>query len=272
MNRIAPFALAAALLALLAASAAAAQSSDPRVQPSPFYGQPAASSPRYADTDARYAAAPAASEEEDDECSYEWPGIAIGVRGGTTGVGPELTLGLNPYFNLRAAYNFASFNFKRKIADVKWDLDVDMDNIPVFLDVYPFAGNFRISAGAVFQSGSEATLDAVPERNVTIGDHKYTPEVVGTLTGKVKTDSDIAPYIGIGFGNSVGKDDFLTLSLDLGVFFQEYEVELASNGPGNTAKLPYLRHDVEKERRKLQNDFDDWKIFPVVALSLSIHL
>lgn len=272
MKRIAPFALAVALLALLAASAAAAQASDPRIQPSPFYGQPARSAAPAAQAPATEPRAACAVPADDDCDPYEWPGIAIGVRGGTTGVGPELTLGLNSYFNLRAAYNFASFSFKRKIADIKWDLDLDMDNIPVFLDIYPFAGNFRISAGAVFQSGSEATLDAVPGKNVTIGDHKYAPDVVGTLTGKVSTDTDIAPYIGIGFANSVGKDDFLTLSLDIGVFFQEYDVELSSDGPGTTAKIPTLRHDIEKERRKLQDDFDDWKVFPVVALSLSIHL
>ena len=266
MKHCAPVTLIAALLALLSASVVT-PAADPRIQPSSFYEQPARSSTQPASAKKNEAI----FEETDEDNDYEWPGIAIGARAGTTGVGPELTVGLNPYFNIRAAYNFASFSYKREIADIKWNFDLDMDNIPLFLDVYPFAGNFRLSAGLVFQSDSKATLDVAPGKNVTIGDHKYPPEVVGTLTGKVTTDSDVAPYIGIGIGNSVGKDDFLTLSLDLGVFFQEYEVDLYSNGPGITAKLPALRNDIEKERRNIQKDLDDWKVFPVVAISIALH-
>ena len=77
--------------------------------------------------------------------------------------------------------------------------------------------------------------------------------------------------MGIGFGNTVGEDQLLTLTLDIGVIFQSYDVSLDSNGAGMTAKLDTFREDLKKEEGLLQKDADDWKIFPVVAISLAWH-
>lgn len=215
-------------------------------------------------------------EEGQEEGIYwpwgeKWPGLALGVKGGTAGIGPELTFGISKYLNLRGGYNWANFTSKGKIEKVKYDLDFDMDNIPVMVDWHPFAGIFRISAGAYFESDSYVKLDATNKKSTKIGNHHYPADVVGTLKGRIDVEDNVAPYVGIGFGNSVGENVAFSLSLDIGLLFQSYDVQLTSTGSGMYSKYPMFRDDLEKERKRIQDHADDWKIYPVVALSLAYH-
>lgn len=280
MSKRAWMALAAALAMAAAAQGQTAQPAAQRQAARPAV-QPAAQTPQVAPsegTERAYLIFPVeyTLEEGQEEGIYwpwgeKWPGLALGVKGGTAGIGPELTFGISKYLNLRGGYNWANFTSKGKIEKVKYDLDFDMDNIPVMLDWHPFAGMFRISAGAYFQSDSYVKLDATPKKSTKIGNHHYGPDVIGTLKGRIDVEDDVAPFVGIGFGNAVMKDVALSLSLDIGLLFQSYDVKLTSNGAGMYTKDPTFRYDLEKERKRIQDHADDWKIYPVVALSLAYH-
>ena len=274
----AALAMAAAAQGQTAQSAAQRQVGQPAAQP---VVQPAAQTPQVAPsegTERAYLIFPVeyTLDEGQEEGIYwpwgeKWPGLAVGVKGGTVGLGPEVTFGISKYLNLRGGYNWANFTSKGKIEKVKYDLDFDMDNIPVMLDWHPFAGMFRISAGAYFQSDSYVKLDAQPHKSSKIGNHHYPAVVVGTLKGRIDVEDDVAPYVGIGIGNAVMKDVALSLSLDIGLLFQSYDVQLTSSGPGMNALYPFFRDDLERERKRVQDKADDWKIYPVVALSLAYH-
>ena len=202
---------------------------------------------------------------------YEWPGISLGPKFGTTGVGLDLTLGLTRFLNLRGGFNYGSFSASPKWGSVTYDAEVDMINFPLLVDLYPFGGHFRISGGVFFHSDSKVTFDAHPHKPVQIGNHTYAPEVVGTMYGKIKVEDSVVPYVGIGVGNTVGRNRRLTFSLDLGAIIQSYEVTLTSDGPGMKTKLDTFRKDIVREEARLQKDVDKLKVFPVLTLGLGIH-
>ena len=274
------------------------------IQPSPAYfpsrgaglGQPgpAASQPAmYAPPPARPYSAPQpaprmtlaplpvyAEEEEEaaaeDEGLYwfwgqKWPGIALGPKIGTTGIGADLTFGINRFVNLRGGFNYGSFTWSTGLGSVDYDMDVDLISVPLLVDLHPFANHFRISGGLYFQPGSQANLNATPGNPTQIGAHVYPPEVIGTLSGEIEVASTIAPYLGIGFGNAVGEDQMLTFMVDFGVIFQSYDSSLTSDGAGMTAKLDTFRKDMELEAENLQKDLDDFKIFPVLTFGIAYH-
>lgn len=254
-------------------------------QPSPAYyrndgaAYPAASAPVYGQQPVYYAPAPApaAAVEEEEEDGYywvwgqKWPGWALGPKIGTTGIGLEGTFGINPYLNLRSGFNYGSFTWSQKFGDVKYDADVTMTSVPLLLDVHPFGGLFYLSGGLYLQPGTKADVDATPTEATQIGSHTYEPDAIGTLNGKIEVSSALTPYLGIGFGNTVGEDQLLTLTLDVGVIFQSYDVSLDSSGAGMAAQLDTFREDLKKEEELMQKDVDDWKIYPVVAFSLAWH-
>ena len=284
------FAVACAAAWAMQALAQQAIQPSPAYQPHPVAGQyPAA--PAVAPGTAAYPAQPApqmtlapaaydaeAEEEigEDEEGLYwvwgqKWPGLALGPKIGTTGLGLELVFGINEYLNVRGGFNYGSFTWNQEFGDTDYDMDITMTSFPLLLDVQPGGGHFRISAGLFIQPGTEADIDSTPDEPTQIGAHTYNPDTIGTLSGHVDVDSVVAPYLGIGFGNAVAEDQLLTFTLDLGVVFQAYDVSLTSDGAGMTAKLDTFREDVKKEEQNIQDDLDDWKIFPVLTLGLAWH-
>ncbi|MGD9611680.1 MAG: hypothetical protein AB7V22_02130 [Kiritimatiellia bacterium] len=245
----------------------------PPAQPA-YYAPPAAQPVYYAPPPAE----PVYAEEEDvDEEGYywmwgqKWPGLALGPKFGTTGLGLEMTFGINPYLNLRGGFNYGSFTLGQEFGNVDYDVDLTMISIPLMLDVHPFGGQFRLTGGLYVQPGTKAELDATPSGPTQIGSHTYPADVIGTLTGKIEAGDVVAPYLGLGIGNAVGEDQRLLVTLDVGVIFQSYDVSLDSNGAGMTTANALFREDLKKEEGLLQKDADDWKIYPVVAIAIAWH-
>lgn len=217
-------------------------------------------------------------EEGEEEGIYwpwgqKWPGMALGLRAGTTGLGAELTFGINRWLNLRGGWNWCSFEPRLKVDEVKFDADLDLDTADVMLDIHPFGGTFRISGGVYYHFDGTAALSATPQKEWTkIGNHRYQPATIGTMSGRATVDDDFVPYAGIGWGNNVGDDVAVTFALDLGVMFQSYTVgPFTATGSGAFSKDPSFRDDLAKEQRRVQDRLDDWKIYPVVTLSLAYH-
>lgn len=240
----------------------------------PAYDEPVYNEPVYDDTPGTRISlrdVPEARDDWEGTSGYEWPGLSLGPKIGTTGIGLDLTFGVTRFLNLRSGFNYGSFTMNTDWGDVEYDTELDMTSIPLLVDWYPAGGHFRITGGFYIQPGTQADIDATPNKPVQIGSHTYGPEVIGTLSGKIEVDNTFAPYLGIGFGNAVGRDRRLTFSLDLGVIFQAYDVSLASDGPGMTAKLDLFREDIQKEEEKIQDDLDDFKFYPVLTLGFGYH-
>jgi hypothetical protein len=235
----------------------------------PVYYAPPSSQPTLAPPQDTY-------EEEDEEGIYwfwgqKWPGLALGPKIGTTGIGADVTFGINRFLNLRGGYNYAAFTWSQELDSVDYDMDVDISSLPLLVDIHPFGNHFRITGGFYAMPGASADINATPDSAVQIGEHSYTPDVIGTLSGEIEVAKTFAPYLGLGFGNSVGEEQLLTFMFDLGVIFQSYDVSLTSNGAGMTALHDTFREDLKKEEANMQDDLDSIKIYPVLTFGIAYH-
>ncbi len=193
--------------------------------------------------------------------------IALGVKAGTLGLGAEATVGLLPALNLRAGANTFSVDFETNTSDIDYDLEVDMLSFPVVIDLHPFKDSgFRISAGVLFNK-NKANAEGSSQSSYTIGGTEYTAAELGTLTGKIDYN-DLAPYVGIGWGNAVGKNKQWSFSFDFGVVFQgKPNIDLAANGP--LASDPTFQANLTKEKQALEDELDDYKYYPVISLGIT---
>lgn len=232
-------------------------------------GQPAGSQRTPPANYARQNVQAPANVQHEPEDRMEWLNVALGAKVGTLGLGGELTIGLGRYLNLRGGGSWAGFSLTRKIDDVDYEFDFDMLVFPVMLDIHPFDNNFRISGGVIFNSRARAELTAAPDRDIKIGDNKYPSVIIGNLSGSIETGRRAAPYVGIGFGNAVGKDATLSFAFDLGVCFQTYDVFLTADG--SAMDLPRFKDDLRKEQEKIQEEVDDFKIYPVLAFGMAYY-
>jgi len=192
-------------------------------------------------------------------------GVAAGIKVGTLGLGADVTIGLHERFNLRANGNYMNFEYDDTIDDIDFTLDTDFKSGMALLDYHPFANGFRISGGAIFNESS-INLTGTPTAPEKIGDNTYPPELIGELKGHLEFD-DVAPYVGIGFGQAVGEKQNLSFIFDLGVVFQSYEVSLEATGPAS--QVPQFQQDLQKEEDDIQEDLDDFEIYPVIAFGIA---
>ncbi|MDE0839759.1 MAG: hypothetical protein OSB41_12005 [Kiritimatiellae bacterium] len=190
---------------------------------------------------------------------------AVGVKIGTLGVAGEVTIPLTERINLRGVANYLEFTTDKKIDDIDYDLDLAFSSFGGYLDVHPFGNNFRVSGG-VLSNGNEIDLDATPTGAVTIGNRVYPGGLIGTVSGLIEFD-EVAPYLGIGFGNATIGDGAWSFSFDLGVLFQSYDVTLTADGPA--AGIPGFSDDLAAEEEDIQDDLDGLEVYPVLAFGMA---
>ena len=199
-----------------------------------------------------------------------WPGFGVGLKVGTLGLGADLSLPIvSERLNLRVSQSYLDFSYDGTADDIDYEFTLEFNHLMVLADWHPFGNNFRLSAGPVWSRDSTVKLRGTPTDDVTIGDHDYPPEAVGTLDGELLFES-VAPYVGIGFGNSIGPyDQSWSFVFDLGVILQTFDTTLSANG--SAASSPEFQADLKKEQDDLQEDLDQFKIYPVLQFGVAYH-
>jgi len=199
-----------------------------------------------------------------------WPGIGVGIKVGTLGLGGDLSLPIVPdRLNLRVCGNYLNYSYDGSANDIDYRFTLDFKDLMLLGDWHPFANNFRISGGMVWHDSSKVKLNGTPTDEVTIGDHDYPAEAVGTLNGELSF-KNAAPYIGIGFGNAIGPyEQTWSFVFDLGVIIQTFDSTLTADGP--ISGDPGFQADLKKEQDDLQDSCDQFKIYPVLQFGVAYH-
>lgn len=197
--------------------------------------------------------------------------IAAGLVAGTAGFGAEVTYGVAKDFNLRGTLRGLDYDYDFNEDNIDYEGNLKLRNGGVTVDWFPFSGSFRLSAGAMY-NGNEVKAKAKPNTlpaTYTINDIDY------VIDGQVDASIDwrkFAPYVGIGWGNAVGKGSNWRVSFDLGVMFTgEPNTDLTATGTVNGIPVvndAQFQSDLAAERNSLNDEIKDAKFWPVVQLGL----
>jgi hypothetical protein len=202
---------------------------------------------------ATMAAAPAAHAVELDH---------VGLRAGTSGLGAELGVEIFPLVNARLIGNKFDLSYDTDLDGIDYDGDLKLQSFGVQVDI-AIPGTFLYVSGGLYANQNEVDLEARPTGPVTVGDVTYTPAQVGTLRSNF-TFEDIAPFVGVGLKFGAPKVEF---AIEAGALFQgSPEATLTSNGA--LAADPTFRAELEKERRRIEDDLEEFEISPAVTASV----
>jgi len=188
---------------------------------------------------------------------------SIGFKVGTLGAGVDITKPINEQFNMRLNINGGSYSDSRCESNILYEYDMTLVTAGVLVDYYPSNNEFRVSAGAYY-NGSEIDLSPqLQNMAIDIGGTNYIAGQITSFEGLVDFDP-IAPYIGIGWGNSATqKAQEWSFDVDVGLLYHgEANVEL-DVGCGVT-DCNQLNQNVEREKNQLLDELD-YKIYPVIA-------
>lgn len=198
-------------------------------------------------------------------------GFAIVPKAGTLGLGVDLVGEIIPQLNGRVGIGDLGINVEVSSDRIDYDGDVNLGGIPLLLDWYPAKSGFRLTGGLVINN-NEVDLDAQSsdrDRTITIGDREFTVNDVGDIEGDVEFN-DIAPYIGIGFGNHVKPGRQWAFTVDLGIMFQGAgDVSLKANNASQAALDLGLNAQLEREEDDIQDEVDNFKVYPILQIGVS---
>jgi hypothetical protein len=194
--------------------------------------------------------------------------FSLGVTGGTLGVGPEVGYRVNRTIGVRANATFLSFSHTVKSGNVRYDGTANLKSGGATIDVYPFGGGFRLSAGAR-GNGNSGRLHATPMTNTRIGGIDFTPAQIGTITGDAQT-KDFAPQLTLGYGGTLRRG--LSLSVEAGALFQGAVQIRDYRANGSLSNNAMFIAQLEKERLHVQDTLDKYKVYPIVQIGLKYRL
>lgn len=192
--------------------------------------------------------------------------IAIGGGIGTTGATIEAQMKIIPGVVLRGGYNYLQYEADDTFDDIAYQGDLDLNTLGAFVDLHPFGNAFFITGGAYFGK-KELDLNAAPTANVQIGSQTFTPAQVGTLnmTGDLK---DTAPFVGLGWDTTFENTGLGFKFVAGAMFTGSPQVNLVSTG-GSLSNDTNLQAQLALEEQNLQDDIDDYKVYPVAQLGLT---
>ena len=185
--------------------------------------------------------------------------IGVGTTGATIGYARALSHGVG----LRVGFNALTYENTFDTDEATYDAELDMKTAAVYLDYFPFASSsFRLTAGAV--SGDRNLNLEGRSRNgtITINGVDY-PADGERVYGKVSWPKT-APYLGIGFGHKASESG-LSLTADLGVIHGNPTVTLDATP---SLKQAAGQSNVDEERRKVQEEADKAKLYPVIRIGI----
>lgn len=190
--------------------------------------------------------------------------VAIGLKGGTLGVGVEATVA-TPIENLNLRGQANGLNLDEDVEEdgVNYTGDLKLSSVGAIADYHVGGSAFRISAGAYINNNKFSLTGEPVAGTIEIGDTVYTAAQAGTVTADVEF-STLSPYIGIGFGNALSDGRPFKFSIDIGALYQgDPEASVAATGPIVTTA------DLAEAERELNTELENLKWYPVVAIGLS---
>lgn len=167
-------------------------------------------------------------------------------------------------FGIRANAGFLKLSHNVDVDDINYDGDLKLKSYGATADFYPFESAFRLSAGFRIDR-NKIKLVAIPSEPVTIGSTTYTPDQIGTIEGEIRAKK-FAPTLTLGVAKNRGRG--FAWSLDAGVMLHGRPKTYNLVATGQLATNPLFQADLTRERAEIEDEVENYKIYPIVQLSV----
>ncbi len=204
--------------------------------------------------------------------------FAITGKVGTLGLGLDATYNISDKLNARLNLNGGNINRDDTIDGIRYEGELQAGTFGGLLDYHPMAGGFRLTGG-VYNNSNELNLNATGagNTNAQIGDRFY--DLSNSRLNTNVSFQNVAPYLGIGWGNAIKTGSKWRFNVDAGVLFQGSPKasltasgiarDIATNQAINLATDATFQSELTKEEQNLNNELKDYKFYPVISLGVS---
>ena len=194
---------------------------------------------------------------------------SLSARAGTNGLGAEVGVGFASTFALRAQLATGSYARDEVQSNISYEGRLKLSNGALLLDLHPFAGSFRLSAGAVYNNNQLEATGRGESGTIEINGIAYPAAAVGSLQAAVHWDK-ASPYLGLGWGTPHHGGGGLFFSADVGAFYQKPTASLTGTCSSLVPPVAcsQLQSDIRAEERQFQDEVNKYKLFPVLTVGV----
>jgi len=195
----------------------------------------------------------------------------LGVRVGSLGIGVDVGAALSKSVDVRIGY--AGFDLNRSVTqtNLTYEGKAKLGSPSALLDWKLTDGGFRMTTGVVVMN-TKIDATGVPNGAGTydINGTTYTVADVGNVTAQFKFGNSVAPYLGIGWGDTVTPSRRWSFLADIGVVYAGAPTiaVTATCAAANAIICAQLQSDIAAERQTLVQNLARYKWYPVVSLGL----
>ena len=193
--------------------------------------------------------------------------VSVGINAGTLGLGIELLAPLGTTnVTGRIGFNYYTSDEQGSLDNIDYHSEGTLKTGFTALDWHPMATGFKVTGG-LFYNGNELTIKSTSIGNVNIGGTTFVLDPDDRLTGTIDFSS-LAPYLGVGYGQSFKGTGLFSFSMDIGVLFQGTPT-ISLNAEGSLAALSGIQTALNQEEIDIQNDINEYQYYPVLSVGLS---
>jgi len=191
----------------------------------------------------------------------------------TLGLGVEVATEVCSKTNFRLGFNNYSKDETTTESGVNYNADLTLMTFSGLFDYHPWDGIFRVSGGLMYNGNEidlKGNLAGVGTTAVEIGGTTYNFTAADSINASLDFRK-VAPYVGIGWGNSLAENKKWGFLFDIGAVFQgdpdvDYNVNV--NTPGISTAT--LAADIAAEKKQLEDDISGVPaVYPLVSLGVS---
>lgn len=195
--------------------------------------------------------------------------IGLSVKAGATGVGIDLTKGINDYFKFRGGYSSSSFSKTYSQDNLDYQGNLKLGGWNILADYHPWSSGFRLTGGVY---GPQHKLNASARSNVS-GFYEFNGNIYSTSdVNGVNLETKwggVRPYLGFGYDgfNKVNKSGFF-FNTDVGVIFSGSPTVSLNGNCTNSAVCSQFNSDLAAEKAKVESDLSKVKYLPVIQVGV----
>ncbi len=193
---------------------------------------------------------------------------AVAGKAGSLGVGADIHRVIFPdKLNLRIGASFFQRGVNFSNSGIKYVGTLRVGAVPVSLDAYPFKNWFRVQAGLMVNLNRLTGTAQLTNDMITIGNHTYTSNTIGSLQGTVNVDR-VAPFFGVGFGNPIKKDKRWGIFLDVGAMYHgDPTLTLQTTEMGS----PLLTNDLQLQEQRFGSATHRYIFYPILQIGVTFR-
>jgi len=194
---------------------------------------------------------------------------SMSARAGSNGLGAEVGVDLGSIYGLRAHLAAGSYTRQDTESNVYYEGKLKLSNGALLFDLHPFAGGFRLSAGAIYNNNQLEATGRSQAGTIEINGIYYPATEVGTLQAAVRWDK-ASPYLGLGWSTRRQAAGGMVLNADVGAFYQRPTASLTGTCGATVPALAcqQLQSDIRAEEQQFRDEINKYKLFPVLSIGV----